>query len=314
MYALLRIAMAIPTLLGVTVFTFLMVHMSPGDPLTVLTGGRISQEVLDRIRVFYGFDQPLPVQYGRWLARIVVGDFGVSFSTGRAVAPELLAALANSLKILVIAAPLTVLGGWLLGSLAAWRSGTRLGHALSVLMGGLVSVPSYWFGMLLVALFGVTLNWLPVMSMGPGVTWAGWFSLEGLSYAILPTLAIIIAPVGILARSTKAAIAATLDQDFPDALRARGLPESHVRRRVARNALPSLFTIYGLQIAYMFSGLVLVEAIFAWPGLGNYLTLAITARDMPAIQAGILLSALVFVLLNLGADLLQSAFDRRARR
>ena len=105
-----------------------------------------------------------------------------------------------------------------------------------------------------------------------------------------------------------------IESDFPEALRARGMPPRYIRARVARNALPGLFSIYGLQISYMFSGLVLVEAIFAWPGLGTYLTLAITARDIPSIQAGILLSAVVFVLLNLTADLLQSSLDRRTRR
>ena len=314
MYVIIRLAAAIPTLLGVTLFAFILVHLAPGDPLTALTGGRVSQEVLAHLRSFYGFDLPLPVQYLHWLGRLVVGDFGASFSTGRNVAPELLGATDESLKILALAAPIAVLSGWWLGNFAAWHAQSPLGRALSVVLGSFVSVPSYWLGMMLVALFGVTLNWLPVMGMGPTTSWAGLFTLKGLSYVVLPVATLILAPIGILARSTKTAVETVIEEDFPEALRARGMPDHYVRRRVARNALPGLFPIYGLQISYMFSGLVLVEAIFSWPGLGTYLTLAITARDIPSIQAGILLSALVFVAMNLIADLLQSSLDRRTRR
>jgi peptide/nickel transport system permease protein len=314
MYAILRIAAAVPTLLGVTLFAFVLVHMAPGDPLTTLTGGRVSQDVLNHLRSFYGFDLPLPLQYLHWLGQLVVGNFGASFSTGRSVAPELLSAFVNSLKIMVLALPLTALCGWWLGDFVAWHARTAIGRTLGMLAGIFVSVPSYWLGMVLVALFGVTLNWLPVMGLGPLVSWGGLLSFKGLSYLILPAVTLMIAPVGILARSTKTAIETVIEQDFPEALRARGIPDRQVRGRIARNALPGLLTIYGLQISYMFSGLVLVEAIFAWPGLGTYLTLAISARDIPSIQAGILLSASIFVAVNLIADLLQNNLDRRSRR
>ena len=314
MYVILRIAAAVPTLLGVTLFAFLLIHMAPGDPLATLTQGYASQEVLAHLRSFYGFDLPLPVQYLHWLGHVVVGDLGESFSSGRSVAPELVSALNESLKILALAVPITVIAGWWLGDLAAWRANKPLGRGLTVVLGSFVSVPSYWLGLVLVALFGVILNWLPVMGMGPTTTWAGWFTLKGQIYLVLPVAALVLAPIGILARSTKTAIETVIESDFPEALRARGMPPRYIRARVARNALPGLFSIYGLQISYMFSGLVLVEAIFAWPGLGTYLTLAITARDIPSIQAGILLSAVVFVLLNLTADLLQGSLDRRTRR
>jgi peptide/nickel transport system permease protein len=314
MYVILRIAAAVPTLLGVTLFAFLLVHLAPGDPISAMTQGGASQEVLQHLRAFYGFDLPLPVQYLHWLSRVVVGDLGASFSTGRNVAPELFSALNESLKILALAVPITVIAGWWLGDLAAWHASKPLGRMLTVILGSFVSVPSYWLGLVLVAVFGVILNWLPVMGMGPATTWSGWFTYKGLSYLVLPIAALVLAPIGILARSTKTAIEAVIESDFPEALRARGMPNRYIRARVARNALPGLFPIYGLQISYMFSGLVLVEAIFAWPGIGSYLTLAITARDIPSIQAGILLSAAVFVLLNLIADLLQGSFDRRARR
>jgi peptide/nickel transport system permease protein len=313
-YLILRIGAAIPTLLGVTLFAFLLTHMAPGDPLTALTGGHLSQDALEHIRSFYGFDLPLPQQYMHWLGRVALGDFGASFATGRSVAPELLSAFSNSLKILAIAVPLTVFAGWRLGNFIAWRGRTAAGRALTIMLGGCVSIPSYWLGMVLVALFGVTLNWLPVMGMGSNATWAGLIGLKGLSYLLLPVVTLAVAPIGILARSTKVAVETVIEQDFPEALRARGMPDHYVRQRVARNALPGLFSIYGLQISYMLGGLVLVETIFAWPGVGTYLTLAITARDMPSIQAGILLSAAVFVALNLLADLLQTSFDRRSRR
>jgi peptide/nickel transport system permease protein len=314
MYAVWRIAAAVPTLLGVSLFAFLMVHLSPGDPMTSLTGGLVSQEIVEQFGAYYGFDRPLPAQYASWLGKVLTGDFGVSISNGRSVAPELFSSVNASLKVIVLSAPVAVMLGWWLGNLAAWRSRTSGGRLLTLVLGGLVSVPSYWLGLVLVAIFGVTLNWLPVMGMGPAESWSGWFSLEGLSYVILPVVTLIVAPVGILARSTKTAIEAVIEADFPEAMRARGMSERYVRARVARNALPGLLPLYGLQISYMFGGLVLIEAIFAWPGLGNFLILAITARDIPSIQAGILVSASIFVLFNLAADLLQNLLDKRAVR
>ncbi len=314
MYLAVRIASAMPTLLGVTLVAFLLVHLAPGDPLTTLTGGLASEEVRKGLEAFYGFDRPLPEQYLSWLRHIGSGDFGMSFSSGRRVGPELLAATWNSLKLVLIAAPLAVVGGWLLGTQAAWRRGSEVGRAIGLLLLTLVSVPSYWAGLVLVVIFGVILNWLPVMGIGPAASWSGWLSPHGLPYLVLPIATLIVGPTGILARSTKSAIERAGSQDFVEALRARGLSRAHVRRRIARNALPGLFSIYGLQISYMLGGIILVESIFAWPGLGTYLIGAIAARDMPAIQAGVLLIASVFVVLNLTADLLQNGFDRRAAR
>jgi peptide/nickel transport system permease protein len=314
MYLIVRTASAIPTLLGVTLFVFLLVHLAPGDPLTALTSGLASSDVRKELEGFYGFDRPLAEQYFHWLGRIAVGDFGLSFSTGRSVGPELMSATGNSLKLIVIAAPIAVVAGWGLGTLAAWRRDSAVGKALDFMLLALVSVPAYWAGLALAVIFGVMLNWLPVMGVGPAASWAGWLSPAAAPYLLLPVLTLVVGPIGILARSTKSAIERASAQDYVEALRARGLSARHIRRRVARNALPGLFSIYGLQIAYLLGGVILVEGIFAWPGLGNYLTLAIGARDTPSIQAGVLLIASAFVALNLAADILQNAFDRRARR
>jgi peptide/nickel transport system permease protein len=314
MYAAIRIAAAVPTLLGVSVFAFLMVHLAPGDPLTAMTGGLAPQSVVQQFAAFYGFDRPLPEQYLHWLSNVLRGDLGVSVSSGRSVGPELLAAFENSLKFVLLAAPLATGIGWAIGSYAAWNPRTVPGRALMVLLGTFVSVPQYWLGMVLVAIFGVSLHWLPVMGMGPASNWSGWLTPEGLTFLILPVATLLIGPVGILGRSTRTAIEAVIASDLPEALRARGMSERYVRARVARNALPGLLPLYGLQVSYMFGGLVMIEAIFALPGFGNFLILAITSRDMPSIQAGILVSSSIFVLLNLLADLLQHGLDRRAAR
>lgn len=314
MYSLFRIAAAIPTLFGVTIFTFIMVQFTPGDPMTAITGGLLSEAETSKMASYYGLDLPLHEQYLNWLRRVLVGDFGTSTSNGRSVGPELFAALQSSLKFVLIAAPIAVMGGWLIGQFVAWNGRTIRGNAVALFLGVSVSVPGYWLGMMLVAVFGVMLHWLPVMGLGPAATWSGWLTPAGLAHIILPVITLLLGPIGILGRSTRTATESVMASDLPEALRARGLSERYVRGRVARNALPGLLPLYSLQISYMFGGLVLIESIFALPGFGNFLLLAITARDMPSVQAGILVAASIFVLLNLIADLLQHNLDKRADR
>lgn len=302
-----------PTLVGVSIVAFLMVHLAPGDPLTTLTQGLSSQAAIEQLKSFYGLGRSLPEQYLHWLANVLAGDFGVSITSGRRIAPALADAFCNTLKILVPAAVLAVAAGWTLGSLAA-LGGTRAGRFPEALGIALVSVPPYWLGLVSIAVFGVTLGWLPAMGIGPGGNWAGYFSIDGVRHVLLPMATLAVTPAGILARSTKSALETSSTQDFVEALRARGLPERAVRRRIRRNAMPALFALYALQIAYLLGASILVETVFSWPGIGTFLANAIQQRDMPSIQAGLLVVATAFVALNLAADLLQAAFDPRIRR
>jgi peptide/nickel transport system permease protein len=312
-YALLRLAAAVPTLLGVSLVTFLLVHLAPGDPLATLTQGLAPESVMAALRAYYGFDQPLPVQYLRWLGQVAQGEFGVSIATGQAITPALGAALANTLKILLPAALLAVSLGWLLGSAAALSPPGFAGLFSGVFI-ACVSVPSYWLGLVLIAGFAVSLNWLPVMGMGPGATLGGLLSAQGLAHLVLPAITLAVTPAGILARSTKATIETVAAQDFVEALRARGLPPGEIRGAIRRNAMPTLVALYGLQVAYLFGAVILIETVFAWPGIGTFLANAIQQRDLPSIQAALLVTASAFVIVNLVADMLQVLLDPRVRR
>jgi peptide/nickel transport system permease protein len=310
-YAAIRIIAALPTLFGVALVTFLMVHLAPGDPITTITQGLASQTVRDQIAQHYGLDQPLHVQFRLWLGRVLQGDFGVSITTGRAVAPELWAATAHSLKIVAPAMLLAGALGWTLGRLALRP---RARAAADVVALSLVSLPAYWVGLLGIATLGVGLGLLPVMGIGPASTWSGYFSWAGLAFVVMPAVALALAPAGILAQSTAEVMRRHADSDYAMAMRARHMPQAYVRRRVAANALPSLLALYALQAGYLMGSTILVETVFAWPGLGTYLANAIQGRDMPSIQAALLVIASAFVIVNLVADLLQAALDPRVRR
>lgn len=314
MYWLTRALATLPTLVGVSVFSFLLVHLTPGDPLTTLTEGAASEATIARLQAYYGFDQPLPVQYATWLAGVLSGDFGVSVSMGRPIAPMLGTAVLNTLAIAVPAAFLAVFGGWALGVRAALSQNRFVSRSLSFLLPALVSVPPYWLGMVMVAVFAVSLTWLPAMGMGPAGSLSGLLSPGGLQHLVLPVLTLTVATMGILARSTKAAVEHVAELDFVAAMRARGAAQNSIDRRIARNASPGLASLYGLQIAYLLGASILVESVFAWPGLGVFLTNAIQQRDIPAIQAALLVLGVAFVILNLVADMVQAYLDPRVKR
>ncbi len=319
MFLALRIAAALPTLAGVSLVAFLLVHLAPGDPIATLTQGLASQDVVASLRAYYGFDRSLPEQYVRWLANVLVGDFGVSVTSGQRIAPLLSQSFGNTLKIVIPAALLAIAAGWLIGSAAAqgrtrsaWLRGVAA--AMSGLASVLASLPPYWIGLVLIAVFGVALAVLPVMGIGPATTLDGLATASGLQHLILPAVTLAITPAGILALSTQSAIEAASKQDFVEAMRARGITDARIRRRVRRNALPSLFALYGLQVAYLLGASILIETVFAWPGIGTFLANAIQQRDMPSIQAALLIIGSCFVVMNLLADLLQSAADPRIHR
>ena len=312
-YTAFRLAAAIPTLFGVSLVAFLMVHLALGDPLATLTQGYASEAALQQLRAYYGFDRSLPEQYLNWLGEIIRGNFGISVTTGQQVATGVWEAFGNSLILAVPAALLSILGGWLLGSHAVF-SNRWANRVYSGLFIAFIAMPSYWFGMLLVALFSVMLGLLPAIGMGGLDSFFDLATRDGLAHAILPVVTLAITPAGILARSTKSILEDVSERDFVLALRARGLSETRVRRAIQRNAMPSLTALYGLQIGYLLGGVILIEIVFAWPGIGVFLATAIEQRDLPSIQAALLVTAIAFVALNLAADLLQAIVDPRIRR
>jgi peptide/nickel transport system permease protein len=304
-----RLLLAIPTLLGASIIVFAMVHLAPGDPMSAVMPVDASQADIEAAKRAYGFDQPLPVQYLRWLGRVVQGDLGRSISTRRAVLTDVRAALKNSL-VLALSASLLAFGlGIALGLLAAFRQGRVLDKLMSAVAIVGVSVPHYWAGIILIIFFSVQLNWLPAMGAS-----AEGGAVEYLRHMALPTIALALIPLGVLTRVVRSAALDILAQEFVLALRAKGLGRSMVFAHVVKNAAPQILTVLGLQFGFQLGGSVLVETVFSWPGTGYLMNLAIFQRDLPVLQGVILVLATFFVLLNLAVDLAQTLVDPRIAR
>jgi peptide/nickel transport system permease protein len=313
-YLLKRVLYAVPIALGVTLVSFLLVYIAPGDPLNAIAPADAPEEVITALKATYGLDRPLPVRYGLWLARAVQGDLGASIASGRAVRDEVMGAVGNTLLLASIAAVVGVGLGALLGGLAGYHAGgwlDRLASALSVVG---VSVPHYWLGLVLTIVFSIKLGWLPAMGAGPGGS-AGWaWDGEHLRHLVLPAATLAVIPLGILTRTVRALVAQTLSEEFVVALRARGLGSARIFRHVARNAAPTVLAVAGLQVGYLMGGSILVETVFAWPGTGFLLNTAIFQRDIPLLQGTLLVLCLFFVALNLLVDVLQPLLDPRIAR
>jgi peptide/nickel transport system permease protein len=313
-YLLKRLLATVPIALGVTLVSFLLVYIAPGDPLNAIAPADAPADVIAALRSTYGLDRPLPVRYGLWLERALHGDLGASIATGRAVSTEVGAAVSNTLLLAGAAALAGVSLGCVLGALAGYRVGSwvdRVASAVSVVG---VSVPHYWLGLVLTIVFSIQLKWLPAMGAGPGDS-EGWvWDIAHLRHLLLPAATLAVIPMGIITRTVRALVADTLGQEFVVSLRARGLPSARVFRHVAKNAAPTVLAVTGLQIGYLMGGSILVETVFAWPGTGFLLNTAIFQRDIPLLQGTILVLCLFFVVLNLLVDLLQPWLDPRIAR
>ena len=310
-----RLLYAAPITFGVSLVCFSLVYLAPGDPLQAVMPADITPDMVEMIKHEYGFDKPIPVQYALWLWRAVQGDFGTSIGSRRPVIVDVLGSLQNTLLLTSFAVPIAFAVGYTLGAIAGCFPGRWLDKLVTgfAVMG--VSVPNYWLGIVMVIAFAVELAWLPATGMGPrGSDAFSIFSLDDLRYLVMPVFTLSMVPIGILARSTRAAVAEIRGQDFVITLRAKGLSEFAVIRHVLKNSLPQVLAVMGLQFGYLMGGSILIETVFTWPGSGFLLAKAIITRDIPVLQGAILLLSLVFVLTNLVVDLLQSAIDPRIRR
>ena len=312
-YVLRRIAAVVPILLGVSLVCFSFIHLAPGDAISAVTPDNATPEVIAQIRQMYGYDQPLPVQYARWLGAVVTGNFGTSIMTGRPVSGEVLPAVVNTGKLALAAVTISLLLGISLGLIAAhtrriWTD--RLITGLAILG---VSVPHYWLGMVLVAIFAVQLGLMPAMGMSASTS-DGWLSWEQLKHVVLPAVTLSLIPTAIIARTVRATVIDVLKQDFVQTLHGCGLGPRRVFRRVVTNAAPAILSVAGLQIAQLLGGSILIETVFSWPGTGFLLNTAIATRDLPLLQGTILVLATFFVLMNLMVDLLQPLLDPRIAR
>ena len=313
-YVLRRLLYAIPIALGVTLISFLLVYLAPGDPLNAIAPSDAPAETIAALKVAYGLDKPLPMQYGLWLIRAVQGDLGVSIASGRPVASEVLAAVSNTLVLAGIAGAIGIFFGCLLGALAGYWHGSwidRLATFLSVIG---VSVPHYWLGMVLTIIFSTWLAWFPAMGAGPGGSAEWLWDYAHIRHLVLPALTLCVIPLGIITRTVRALVADMLDQEFVMALRARGLSNATIFKHVAKNTAPTVLAVSGLQLGYLMGGSILVETVFAWPGTGFLLNTAIFQRDIPVLQGTILILCMFFVALNLIVDIIQPLIDPRMVR
>jgi peptide/nickel transport system permease protein len=314
-YVLRRILYAIPIAFGVSVVCFSLVYIAPGDPLQTVLPPDATAETIQIVKHAYGFDKPLPVQFLVWLGRVLGGDFGTSIATRRPVILEVYQALANTSLLAVFAVPLAFITGYAMGAVAGWFPGRWIDR---VVTGGAVigvSLPNYWLGIVLVIVFAVEYMVLPATGMGPNGS-AGFdiLSWSDTQYLVLPVVTLAMIPIGIISRTTRAAVAEVRNQDFVQTLRAKGLSEWAILRHVLKNALPPVMAVMGLQFGYLLGGSILVETVFTWPGSGFLMSKAIINRDVPVLQGTILTLSLIFVATNLVVDLLQSLVDPRIRR
>ena len=310
-----RVLYALPIAFGVSIVCLSLVYLAPGDPLQTILPSDASAETIALVKAAYGFDQPLPIQFLKWLGRVLVGDFGESIATRRPVILEVSGALYNTATLALFAVPVAFSTGFTMGAVAGCFPGKWIDRMLTGTAVIGVSLPNYWFGIVLVILFAVEAMVLPATGMGANGS-AGFSILRWADarFMILPVITLSMVPIGIIARTTRAAVAEVMNQDFVITLRAKGLSETAVIRHVLKNAMPQVLAVMGLQFGYLMGGSILVETVFTWPGSGFLLSKAIINRDVPVLQGTILLLALIFVATNLLVDLLQSLIDPRIRR
>jgi peptide/nickel transport system permease protein len=304
-----RCGMAIPTLLGVSLLIWLLLSILPGDPIAGLLAPDASPDDRAALEESMGLNRPLPVRYVAWLGEIAQGDFGFSPFRRREVADLISAAWKNTAVLAGVSATFGLVLGLAAGTLAGVYRGTLIDR---VVTGGAIvglSVPSFWIAILLLIVFSAQLKILP--AGGIGQLSDGIFQYS--KHLVMPVVAGSLITIAITARVARASIAETFQAEFVDLLRAKGLHEWQVLLHVGKNAIAPVLTTSGLQVGYLLGGSVLIETIFSWPGLGQLVFNAISARDLAVVQATTLVIAVTFVLLNLAVDLLQATFDPRLK-
>ena len=301
-YTASRLLQIVPTVIGVTALVFFLIWMIPGDPALLLAGEEASPEEVAALRRSLGLDRPVVVQYASWLLGIVTGDWGTSIARPRAVLPELLTRLPATLELALASMALSLIVAVPLGVLSAIRQNSgfdNTGRVVSLL--GL-SMPNFWVALLLILVFAYYLRWLPASGRG---TW---------QHMLLPTIALGTGMMAEVMRVTRSTMLEVIRQDYVRTAAAKGVRRVMIHYKHAlRNALISVVTVVGLQLGFRLGGTVVIEQIFAYPGLGRLAYQAMLQRDIPIIMGTLLLFALMFLVINVVVDLLYSLLDPRIR-
>ncbi len=309
-YTLRRILLAVPVMLLVATGVFLMLRLTPGDPAGIILGPDATEERRIELRRQLGLEDPLPIQYVRWLGRIAQGDLGQSLFLNKPVTAAIFERAAPTLTLTIMALLVSLIIGLPIGVVAAQRRGSWLDLGTMALAMGGIAMPTFWLGLNLIFFFAVKLRWLPVAGYEP-LSAGLWQSLR---YMILPAITLGVAQGALLARMTRSMMLETLNQDYVRTARAKGLAErSVIVRHALRNAFIPLLTVIGLSFAALIGGAVVTEQIFTLPGVGRLLIQAIGRRDFPLVQGTVLIIAGLYVLINLLIDLLYAVVDPRIR-
>ncbi|AEQ53808.1 ABC transporter permease [Pelagibacterium halotolerans] len=303
-----RLLTAIPTLLIVSIAVFTLVRLIPGDPASLMLGDLADDAAYAALRQRMGLDEPIAVQFFIWLGNLFQGDLGVSVTTGQAVLPLILGRFATSATMVLSAVGLAVLIAVPLGMVAAWRQNGKWDLAIVAMSTLLVSIPTFWLGLMILLAFGLKLGWLPVL----GYVSVARDPVAGILYLVMPVATLVLHEVGIIVRMARASTLDVLRLDYITHARAKGLSETAILfNHAARNAFGPTWTLIGLILGNLLGGIAVVETVFTIPGLGRLIVESIYARDYAVLQGCLLFVAVTYVLVNLVVDLLYPFFDPR---
>ena len=330
-FLLRRVSLVIPTFFGVTLLTFALIRLIPGDPIELLAGERaLTPERHAEMMARLGLDKPLMVQYGIYIADVFQGDLGKSIVTREPVWSEFFTLFPATIELSLCALILALVVGLPAGILAAVRRGSVFDHSVMGISLTGYSMPIFWWGLLLILLFSVDLGWTPVSGRISALYWiepvTGFLLIDTLlvdepgaftsavRHLILPAIVLGTIPLAVIARMTRSSMLEVLGEDYVRTARAKGVsPLQVVAVHALRNALIPVITVIGLQVGVLLSGAILTETIFAWPGIGKWLIESIARRDYPSVQGGVLLVATVVITVNLIVDLLYGFINPRIR-
>jgi len=309
-YLIKRFVLLIPTFIGITLVVYTVLLLLPGDPVDVLLGQEYDEALAQRMRAEWGLDQPIIVQYTKWLWHILQGDWGRSMFSRKPVFDEVLAKLPLTLELIVLALFFELLISVPAGIISAVKPYTWWDYGASTFALVGVSIPSFFLGILLFLTFGLWLGWLPVQGYVP----LSESVSDNLRHLLLPTVALGVARTAILTRLIRGSMLEVIRQEYVTTARSKGLAETMViNKHALKNALIPAVTVLGLQIGFLVGGAIIIEKLFALPGIGSYGIDAISNRDYPQVLGFILVSAVVFQLANLGVDLVYCFLDPRIR-
>lgn len=326
-----RLAMVVPAFIGVTLLTFALIHLIPGDPVMLMAGERgINPERHAKLKAQLGLDKPLPIQYANYIKGILHGDLGKSIVTKKPVFVEFMALFPATVELSLFAMFFAIVVGLPAGVIAGVKRGSMFDHTvMGVSLTG-YSMPIFWWGLLLILFFSVNLGWTPVSGRISALYWidadTGFMLVDALrsdekgafisalSHLILPSIVLGTIPLAVIARMTRSSMLEVLQEDYVRTARAKGLAPWRVTLiHALRNALIPVITIIGLQTGVLLAGAILTETIFAWPGVGKWIVESIRRRDYPSVQGGILLIASLIIIVNMLVDIMYGIINPRIR-